>query len=501
MKTVDVPGAFRLEQIRAAVRTVAEGTRSSTLVREAMGIAPRHVSFALSSARILGWLRGDSRSWSVTDTGRRLLRTQAGSADETRAFEDAIRRSAAIRTIAPRILDDTAPSFGKLVWRIARLSAMSDASARRGARVLLSWRRQALGLETSAAAVEPGGEVILLMSLALRGLGPFRHASTPLGPFTVLAGPSGAGMSSALDAPFFLADAERLGLGHALGARCARFDELLWSGRSESLAVAVEASLPPSLRPDPSLDRIRLELELVPDGESNAKVAWEAVFLAAPGEPAEIVTHRGRPQPASWQAVVLRGEDHVTRYVSERDEWSCVFPVPSDRLALSSLPADHERFPGTLRLRDLLQHGIARMDLRTEAVAGAATPELTVRDGRTVPARRASAGVMRAAALLALATARSREPVTIIDDLGDGIDQSALGGIIEKLVEIEGRQVIAATTSLTVIAGVPLENLVVLVHDGDETTFVPGIRHRGVQEWRSRVDRAALLGGPFSAGA
>ena len=90
MRGTDIPGTFRLEHIRGVIRTIAEGTTSTTDISSKTSMSSRHVSFALHSARLLGWLVGDPKSWQITAAGIELLDTSPGSLEEAWVFRRGI---------------------------------------------------------------------------------------------------------------------------------------------------------------------------------------------------------------------------------------------------------------------------------------------------------------------------------------------------------------------------------------------------------------------------
>ncbi len=511
---IEIPGTFRLEQIREAVQAVSKGHTSSHDVRARMDLSPRHVSFALGAARMLGWLKGDAKGWTVTKTGRGLLGTEAGSEDEARAFAAAIRKSKAMRKLAPRLLEPDGPTFEQLTQTIAERTGMAEASAKRGARVLLSWRRQALEFEAgdvpTGSACAPEAEADAgpepaasgseptrprLASIELRCWGPFAATRAELAPFTAVLGNSGAGKTSLLQAILFVGEALRHGPGAAVRQAAASFSELCWQD-TERHEVVLEVVLPASVRPDPELDRARYRLGLGP-GEGRPAVVVETLELGS--------------SPANrWRTVVERGEGHLGQYTAERGDGGYELPLGAERLALAALPEDRERFAASLGVRDFLRRKIHQVTLDSEELASPCSPlaskRSTIDGGRGLPlvlrhlakndlpalarlkqtlrraapevsevwvqersadrylqlevrfegglalgAWRVSAGILEALALATIAETVPAGELYLIDDLGGGLDPLSIRAVLDRLAQPIAGQILV-TSALDEVA-------------------------------------------------
>jgi predicted ATPase len=391
-----IPGTFRLEHIRGVVRAIAGGARGPADAVAQMGLGARHVSFAVHSARLLGWLAADG--WAVTGAGRELLDTTPGSAEEAQLFQLGIAGCAVVRKIAPDLLAPEGPAFDELSQRISRLTGLAAASAQRSARVLLSWRRQALRAPDAASepevdAAEPavrddeGGASPRLALLEVEGLGPFRAAEVPLRPLTVLLGGTGAGKSTLVDSLALVADALHHGLHRALQARGARLDDLLHhtGGRPSSrrarkperaperatLGLALELQLPEALRPERKLALARYELTIGPGADGGACVLGEALRLKPEGGHAAAARADASRQ---WRGVIERGEEREVVLRAERSSWELRCALPGSRLALAALPDDAGRFPAALAIRRALRRAPERVSIRTDLLRTPCSP-------------------------------------------------------------------------------------------------------------------------------
>ncbi len=115
------------------------GTAAKDLA-EITKFSERHVRYRLQAARILGFLHADGEP-KLTARAQRLLATAAGSPEEKKHLANAVNECAAVRSIAPNLLDSDDVDIKELGERIARLSGLSQATAERRAVVLRSWRR------------------------------------------------------------------------------------------------------------------------------------------------------------------------------------------------------------------------------------------------------------------------------------------------------------------------------------------------------------------------
>jgi predicted ATPase len=509
---IEIPGTFRLEHIRAVVQGVADGTGNSSELRQSMDLSPRHVSFAVGAARMLGWIRGDAKGWKMTKAGRILLAAPRDSDEEARTFEAAIRKSKDVRQIAPDLLVDEGPSFDELTHRISEFTGMAEASAKRGARVLLSWRRQALepdpaqpeGIgkpdespepiespdqEKPRKHDEPQNTDLLkkgILSVTLSGWGPFLKGMLSVGDLTVLTGPSGSGKSSFIDSLLFLCEALRHGPNAAVIARAQGFSELLFGNEGE-LVIGLEAAIP---SPDPSV--LRYQLTLAPDASDRARVVHEIL----------------RSSSASGD-VLSREADNVATYKAEGGE-IFVLPLSAERLALAAVPDDFERFPAALQLRDMLLRDVVRLSFHVGDLTDPCSPlvnpsslirgggglplvlekladndlnslsglkttvrraapsvsEIWVREreadrhltlefrfdnGLSLPARRVSSGILRTLALATEAETCREGSLLMIDDFGSGLDPSSIRALIDRFAEPMNGQILL-TSALSEVA-------------------------------------------------
>ncbi|MFN3690203.1 MAG: AAA family ATPase, partial [Fimbriimonadales bacterium] len=75
-----------------------------------------------------------------------------------------------------------------------------------------------------------------------------RYVRQPLEPFQILVGANASGKTTFLDVVGFLQDLLRGGVEHAVRKRARTLSELVWMQQGNAFELAIEVSLPPSLR-------------------------------------------------------------------------------------------------------------------------------------------------------------------------------------------------------------------------------------------------------------
>ena len=223
-----------------------------------------------------------------------------------------------------------------------------------------------------------------------------RHASQALGPFQVLAGPNACGKSTFLDVPAFLGDMLNSDLSTAIlgsprldiPARAPVARHLVWRRRGGTFELAVEMSIPESLRSareDRNGNQVicRYEVAIDVKGPPNFKVEnfWlKPETKASPKSPRrsrfpqrfiypEHIVRLGRVRsPNGWKKLISRGDDlKLITYRSETTDWRTTFRIEETKSALANLPEDEERFPVAVWFRDTLKR-VTRIVLSSEAM-------------------------------------------------------------------------------------------------------------------------------------
>jgi predicted AAA+ superfamily ATPase len=134
---------------------MSAGAESRVAIASATKISPRHVSYALRSAEILGFVRREDDGLRLTNLASTLLAADSDSADEKETFAKAIKSSLVVQSLAPTLLNSKGPSRAEVATRIRRASGLSRATAERRAQTLFAWRKQILDSQVSLFVPKP----------------------------------------------------------------------------------------------------------------------------------------------------------------------------------------------------------------------------------------------------------------------------------------------------------------------------------------------------------
>ncbi|MDY7228260.1 DUF7226 domain-containing protein [Hyalangium rubrum] len=149
-RTVDVPQADRLENVRQLMAAAKEGIQHPAALRELLGVDERHFAYYRRAATILGLLvdREDGRL-DLTEDGRALLGTKERSPEERRQFHAAIISARGLRPFQSFFEGETI-SFEEISHRLAQLTGLSKTTADRRAQTLMRWREYVRAPESTA---------------------------------------------------------------------------------------------------------------------------------------------------------------------------------------------------------------------------------------------------------------------------------------------------------------------------------------------------------------
>lgn len=223
------------------------------------------------------------------------------------------------------------------------------------------------------------------------------YVSQSLYPFHVLVGPNASGKSTFLDVLGLIRDFLTLGVDNTIlsregqSGRASRVEELFFNQKGRRFEVAVELSVPDSLKnkirndqrvvryeialgkleQSDELTIIEESLWLCPKGRTRQAESPLTLFPIELRRPDTIMTRRANK---GWKKIISktkRGNDH---FYSERGNWTSSFRIGSRRAALANLPEDHHRFPLALWTRNLLMEGIHVLALNTAAMRRPSSP-------------------------------------------------------------------------------------------------------------------------------
>ncbi len=395
-----------------------------------------------------------------------------------------------------------------------------------------------------------------------------RRVSACLAPFNILIGPNASGKSTWLDILGFLQDALEQDVEYAVRRRARTLQELVWRQEDPATGfeLAVELDIPERLRATESNGQafagLRYELGVGVDPEAGIVVQGETLWLLqeevlvrseshSPSPqmqfprdlPDETILHRG-PAPKGHRVVARKigpGRDY---YRSERTGWNVQFRLAPQRLALSGVPEDEDRFPVALWLRRFLASGIQILQLNSVAMRQPAPADAPVtfrpdgsnlplvvahlrqvrpqrftwwldhirtvfpdiRDiqvverpedrsrylvvvyehGLRVPSWLLSDGTLRLLALTLLAYLPPQEEIYLIEEPENGIHPRAVEAVFQSLRSVYKGQVLLATHSPLFMALAEPEDLLIFAKTkSGATDVVRGPEHPELARWRS----------------
>jgi len=227
MRSIDVPEAYDLGDVRTVVEEVAHG-------RDPMAEAPdrstkRRTQYLLNAARILALVTQTSGGWELTALGGELTATDAASDGERAVFRRGMSGSTVLQELAPGLTSSKPPSRLDLIRRIRELSGLGEATADKRARGLLQWARQVEAIPVQPSLLTEGSysKMASLAEITFQGFKSFGDATLILGPLTVLVGPNAAGKSNAIEG---IRTLQRL-------ARGVRLDDLNRDAQEQAISI------------------------------------------------------------------------------------------------------------------------------------------------------------------------------------------------------------------------------------------------------------------------
>ena len=139
-KTVDVPQANRLSNIRELVQAVRDDINNVSALGELLGVDQRHFAYYRQAAVILDFLRLEADEVSLTARGQSLVATPEGSESERNCFRQAILDAPSLKPFSS-FFESAEISVDELTHRLGVLTGLSHSTAKRRAQTLIQWRK------------------------------------------------------------------------------------------------------------------------------------------------------------------------------------------------------------------------------------------------------------------------------------------------------------------------------------------------------------------------
>lgn len=149
-RTLDVPQADRLANVRQLVAAVRDGIEHAATLLDLLDVDRRHFLYYRQAAVILDVVEFNARgALRVTSLGQRLLATADGSREERQVFAEAIAGARALRPFASFFTGEPL-DLATLTHRLEVLTGLSRTTAERRAHTLIKWRRYVQGPDAAS---------------------------------------------------------------------------------------------------------------------------------------------------------------------------------------------------------------------------------------------------------------------------------------------------------------------------------------------------------------
>lgn len=167
-RTLDVPQADRMSNIRQLVAAVRDGIEHAGMLLELLNVDRRHFLYYRQAAVILGVIEFNARGGVlVTSLGQRLLATSEGSREERQVFGEAVGLARALRPFASFFAGEPL-DLATLTRRLEVLTGLSRTTAERRAHTLIKWRRYLQGPDAAPGGLELGDPAPQIEALVAR---------------------------------------------------------------------------------------------------------------------------------------------------------------------------------------------------------------------------------------------------------------------------------------------------------------------------------------------
>ena len=425
--------------------------------------------------------------------------------------------------------------------------------------------------------IEPQQETHMIGRIQALNFRCLRYVDLGLDRFHVLIGPNASGKSTLFDAIAFLGDLVRDGLEGAVGKRTANFQDLVWDRPDGGIGfeLAIEVDIPQELRarlpPEKNFTVFRYEIAIRDDGEGSrisserallmppsrnpGPSSQRSLFPDPPSPPETILLGRGR---AGMRSVVSKSDQGTDSYYVETATeagrgWVTTIAFGPRRSTLGNLPESPDKFPVATFLKRMLETGVRRVFLDSEAMRRPSPPEygangfaddgsnlpwvvkrlrerydneygewlrhvqtvltdlmdirvvvrpedrhayLTLQydTGVEVPSWTASDGTMRLLALTLLAYLPENGEIYLLEEPENGIHPLALEGILDSLWSAYDAQVLTTTHSPALLGLVEPSEVLCFDKNADGATdIVPGNEHPILESWQGSLDKNVLF--------
>lgn len=401
-----------------------------------------------------------------------------------------------------------------------------------------------------------------------------RRIDIKLNPFNILIGPNASGKSSLLDILGFLRDALNNDAEQAIRRRSNTLEELVWrhtNPKSTGFEFAIEANIPENIQLN-GYRQVRYEVaiglsdvgEIVVSNENlwlmsgkqaQPPMRQQSLFPIEMEDDTPIVHPRDKKTPPGYRVIVRKSSSGNDYYRSEITKWNIMYKLSPQRLALSGIPEDKDRFPIGLWFRSLLLDSVQILQLnsvlmrqpcpadapRVFQTDGSNLPIMAIglkeqhpkrfqwwidhlktiladletieveerpadrskylvaqyKNGIKVPAWLLSDGTLRLFALTLIAHLPPKERIFLVEEPENGIHPRAIEGVFQSLSSVYDGQLFMATHSPLILALAKPEHLLIFAKlPSGATDVIRGTEHPALRKWQSDTSLDKL----FAAG-
>jgi restriction endonuclease Mrr len=143
-RTVDIPQADRLENIRQFAAAIRDEIYHPAALLELLGVDERHFAYYRRAAVILGIISETPDGLTLSERGKSLLATPERSEAERNCFREAIRSARALKPFHSLFEGEAVP-FKQVADRLQVLTGLAPSTAERRTQTLFKWREYISG--------------------------------------------------------------------------------------------------------------------------------------------------------------------------------------------------------------------------------------------------------------------------------------------------------------------------------------------------------------------
>jgi predicted ATPase len=403
-----------------------------------------------------------------------------------------------------------------------------------------------------------------------------RKISQRLSPFQILVGANATGKTTFLDVVSFMSDIVNKGVDTAIRARANNYTDLTFAQKGGNIELAIELAIPHNLisklGENKDMHFVRYELCIgIVEAEEEAAIISENLYLLKTDSPNTILKTRiDFPEnPNEFHSILINDNSKTNKkvltkefggndsYYPEMNKHSSSGWLPSFKLgpkksALGNLPADEEKFPVSVWIKETLEQEIQMLVLNSLKIRQASPPNQGKRflpdgsnlpwmidilkkgfekkfkrwiahiqtalpdiidievieraddkhkyikvdygNGIKVPSWLVSDGTLRLLALTILAYLPDFKGIYLIEEPENGIHPKALETLYQSLSSVYDAQILIATHSPVFLSiAEPKDILCFAKTNSGITDIVRGDEHPKLKDWKGELNISVLF--------